>query len=696
MAGPVNAMNEEFMDLIDGTMAQLEKEKDDIAGVIITSAKKSFFAGGDLKRILSFQKGDEARVFDFLEKNKSYLRRLELLGKPVVAAINGTALGGGCEICLACHHRIAINDPKIQIGMPEVSLGLLPGAGGIVRSIRMLGLETALPLLIEGKKLKPEKALAVGLIDGLAKDREDMITKAKAWIKANQEASQPWEAPGYKLPGGDITNPKIIQILQVAPGMLYRKTRGNMPAPETILAVAAESLRVDVDTALRIESRGFTKLAVSSVAKNLITTFFFQMNQLSAGGSRPEEVPKTCVKKVGVLGAGMMGQGIAYVSAKAGIEVVLKDISLEAAQKGKAYTDTLVSKAVKQGWMDETKKSAILNLIIPTSENKDLDGCDLIIEAVFENMDLKTRVIKETEPCLAQGGVYASNTSTLPITQLAKASVSPENFIGLHFFSPVDKMPLVEIILGEKTDAKTLARGFDYTQQIRKVPIVVNDSRGFFTSRVFGTFIDEGCRLVEEGLDPVLVDAMGRQAGMPVGPLTIHDEIAQELTKKVAETNRELDEKLNENFCAINSVMEKMSLLLVKEYGRRGRAYGKGWYDYLEKGEKKIWPKLYELFYDENAALPRQDIIDRILFRQVIESLRCFQEGVFQSFRDGNIGSVMGIGFPPHTGGVLQYINTYGVRKFVKRTMELAEKYGDRFEPPRVLLEKAESCELFE
>ncbi len=393
MTGPVNVMNEEYIDLIDGTMDRLEKEKNDIAGVIITSAKKSFFAGGDLKKILLLQKGDKAQTFDFIEKNKSYLRRLELLGKPVVAAINGAALGGGFEICLACHHRIVINNPKTKIGMPEVSLGLLPGAGGIVRTVRMIGLGNALPLLLEGKKLKPEKALAAGLIHELAEDAESMKTKAKAWIRANPEAVQPWEAKDYKIPGGDINDPNVTQILQVAPGMLYRKTRGHMPAPETILAIAAESLRVDVDTALRIESRGFTKLIFTSVAKNLITTFFFQMNELNSGGSRPKNVAKTTVKKVGVLGAGMMGQGIAYVSAQAGIEVVLKDISLEAAEKGKAYTDTLLSKGVEKGWMDEKKKSRILSLIKPTSEDKDLDGCDLIVEAVFENIDLKHRII---------------------------------------------------------------------------------------------------------------------------------------------------------------------------------------------------------------------------------------------------------------------------------------------------------------
>ncbi len=694
MKGPVNAMNDEFITLIDSTMDRLEQ--DDIAGVIITSAKKDFFAGGDLKKILSFQKGDEQVIFDFVEKNKAYLRRLETLSKPVVAAINGTALGGGCEICLACHHRIAVNNPKTRIGMPEVSLGLLPGAGGIVRTVRMLGLEAAFPLLVEGKKLHPEKALKLGLINDLAEDTDGMMKKAAAWILAHPDAAQPWEAKGYKIPGGDTSNPKIIQMLQIAPGMLYKKTRGLMPAPEAILAVAAESLRLDVDTALKIESRRMTELVVSPEAKNLITTFFFQMNELNAGGSRPKDVPRTRVKKVGILGAGMMGQGLAYVSAKAGIEVVLKDISLAAAEKGKAYSEKLLSKAVDLRYMDPAQKEAILNLITPTGLDADLTGCDLIIEAVFENMDLKHGVIRETEPFLAPDGIYASNTSTLPITELARASEKPEDFIGLHFFSPVDKMPLVEIILGEKTGPKALAKGFDYTQQIGKVPIVVNDSRGFFTSRVFATFIDEGCRMVDEGLDPVIVDAMGRKAGMPVGPLTIHDEVSQELTLKVVETNQELDKILNNTFSAINTGTEKMARILVKECGRGGRAYGGGWYDYPENGKKQIWPDLYTMFYNSEAELPQQDYIDRILFRQSIEALKCYEEGVFASVRDGNIGSIMGIGFPPHTGGVLQFVNTYGFENFIDRARQLEEKYGKRFAPPKILLEKVEVGASFE
>jgi 3-hydroxyacyl-CoA dehydrogenase/enoyl-CoA hydratase/3-hydroxybutyryl-CoA epimerase len=696
MTGPVNAMNDEFIGLMEDTITRLEKERDDIAGVIITSAKNTFFAGADLKTLLSFEKGQEEIFFHSAEKNKQYLRRLEKLDKPVVAAINGSALGGGCEIGLACHHRIVIDDPKIRIGMPEVSLGLLPGAGGIVRTVRMLGIQKALPFLVEGKKLRPDKALAEGFVDELAADAKDMKKKAVAWIKANPDVRQPWDLKGYKFPDGGVDNPDIIEMLRVAPGVLYQKTQGVMPAPDAILAVAAESLRVDVDTALRIESRYFTHLVFTPVARNMINTFFFQLNALNAGGSRPEDMPKSKVKKVGILGAGMMGQGIAYVSAMAGIKVILKDVGIKAAEKGKSYSEKLLLKALQRGKIKAEKKSAILDLIQPTAENEPLKECDLIIECVFENMDIKHNVIKEIEPFLAKGGVFASNTSTLPITELARAAGSPENFIGLHFFSPVDKMPLVEIIMGKHTSAETLAKGFDYVQQIRKVPIVVNDARGFFTSRVFGTYIDEGCRMVKEGVDPVLVDAMGRQAGMPVGPLTVHDEIAQELTVKVWESNRALDETFNDNFCAITPVMDEMSQILVKEHNRRGRAYGGGWYDYPKQGDKRIWPGLYDLFYQSDVQLPRQDMIDRILFRQIIEALHCYQQEVFTQVRDGNIGSIMGIGFPPYTGGVLQYINTYGLRRFAERAGELAGKYGDRFNPPQVLLKKVEKAELFE
>lgn len=695
MTGPVNAMNAEFKTLLSETVERLEKEKDTITGVILTSAKKTFFAGGDLKFLLSIEKGEEENFFKDGMEMKSFLRRLEQLGKPVVAAINGAALGGGYELGLSCHHRIAINDPKTLIGLPEVTMGLLPGAGGIVRLISKLGFEKALPFLLEGKRINPEKALKAGLIQETADNQEDMINKAIAWIKANPDAAQPWDKKGYRIPGGDAKNPKIKQMLAIAPAMIHKTTRGLMPAPEAILDVAVACLHIDFDAAQKVETRGLTKLVLTPEAKNMMTTFFFQMNELNAGGSRPKEIEKSKVKKVGILGAGMMGQGIAYVSAKAGMEVILKDISLEAAQKGKAYSEKLFSKAVGRGWMNEAKKTAILDLIKPTAEDKDLDGCDLIVEAVFENIKLKAQVTKDTEPCLTQNGVFGSNTSTLPITELAKAAARPENFIGIHFFSPVDKMPLVEIITGEKTSAETLARAFDYVQQIKKTPIVVNDSRGFFTSRVFATFLEEGSKLLEEGLDPVLIDALARQAGMPVGPLTVHDEVSQELTQKAGDTNRELDEARSENYCRSTATTDVIVKRLIDEFDRRGRAYGGGYYEYPENGKKYIWPKLYELYHKPEIKIPHQDIKDRFLFRQVIESLRCLEEGVFNAVRDGNIGSIMGIGFPAHTGGVFQYINTYGAKEFLQRATELAKTYGDRFKPPAILAEKAERGELF-
>ncbi|MBA4368378.1 MAG: 3-hydroxyacyl-CoA dehydrogenase [Desulfobacterium sp.] len=696
MTGPVNAMNEEFIKLMEETVTRLESEKDGMKGVVITSAKDTFFAGGDLNQLVQIQKGQEQEFFNSAEKNKSFLRRLELLGKPVVAAINGAALGGGCEICLACHHRIAINNPKTQIGMPEVSLGLLPGAGGTVRTVRMLGLEKALPLLVEGKRLKPAQALEAGLIDELADDANDMMEKAVKWIQENPAAVQPWDRKEYKIPGGDTKNPYIIQILQAAPSMLYKKTKGLMPAPKKILAVAAESLRVDFDTALRIESRGLTNLVVSPEAKNMINTFFFQLNDLNAGGSRPKGVEKTKVKKLGMIGAGMMGQGIAYVSAKVGIEVVLKDVSMEAAEKGKAYCEKLCAKLVSKGKMAQTQKDELLNLIKPTSEDKDLEGCDLIVEAVFENIELKNKIISGTEKYLVKNGVYGSNTSTLPITELSKATGKPENFIGIHFFSPVEKMPLVEIITGKQTSPETLAKAFDFAQQIKKTPIVVNDSRGFFTSRVFGTFIDEGCKLLQEGINPVLIDSLAKQAGMPVGALAVHDEVSQELTKKVGATNKELDAKRGESFCSTNPTTIEIGNRMVDEFKRGGRAYGGGYYDYPENGPKRIWSKLYDLYYKPEVNYSNQDIKDRILFRQVIESIKCLDEGVFNAVRDANIGSIMGIGFPPHTGGVFQYINTYGIQKFVERAEELAAKYGDRFNPPASLKKKAKSMGVYE
>ncbi len=695
MTGPVNAMNGEYRDAMGATVDKLEQESG-LTGVIFASAKKVFFAGGDLHELLATKAGEEAAFFREVEEVKSQLRRLERLPVPVVAAINGAAMGGGFEICLSCNHRIAWNDKSVQVGLPEVTLGLLPGGGGVVRMVNLLGLQNALPYLLEGTRVTAANALKQGMVDQLVSRLEDLVPAAKEWILAQREdpeaAVQPWDRKGFKIPGGNANHPAVAQMIMVAPAMLFQKTRGLLPAPEQILDIAVQAARLDFDTALRIESRGLAYLVTTPVAKNMISTFFFGLNRLNGGASRPADVAPSKVQKVGVLGAGMMGQGIAYVSAMAGIEVVLKDISLEAAEKGKAYTTALLDKRIARGKMDEAKKSAILDLIKPTADNADLQGCDLIIEAVFENIELKHKITRETEGCLAENGVWGSNTSTLPITQLAEASARPENFIGVHFFSPVDKMPLVEIICGDKTSDETLARAYDYARQIRKTPIVVNDSLGFFTSRTFGTYLDEGVRLLSEGLDPIKIDALGKAVGMPVGPLTVHDEVSLELTRKAQETWRAMgvEDKFSDG-----SVSRAVIAKVVGEHGRGGRYHGGGFYEYAEDGSKTLWPGLRELYYKADHDLEDADIKDRLLFRQVIETLKCLETGVLRSVDDGNIGSIMGIGAPTWTGGFIQFVNTYGVQQFVERCRELAAAYGERFEPPAIAVDKAAAGELF-
>ena len=695
MNGPVNVVNIEYGNQLRQTVDRLEKEKGAIAGVVMTSAKETFVAGGDLNLLVQIENKDREEFFKGVEESNALLRSLEKLGKPVVAAFNGSALGGGLELGLACHHRIAINDRKVQIGLPEVTIGLMPGNGGIVRLVRMLGVEKALPLLLEGKRINPEKALALGIIDELAVDAADMKTKAIAWIKANPHPAQPWDEKGHQIPGGDLKHPDTLQKMQIAPSMLRKTTKGVYPAPEAILDVAVNSLRLDFDTAMRYSNRVFTRIVVTPVAKNMINTLFFQLNDVNGGASRPKSIKKRPVKKIGILGAGMMGQGIAYVSALANLDVVLKDISIEAAEKGKAYSEKLLDKAIKRGKKDASAKEKVLNRIKTTTRNEDLEGCDLIVEAIFENLDLKKTIIRETEPYITKNSVFGSNTSTLPITELAAATSRPQNFIGIHFFSPVDKMPLVEIIVGKKTSQETLALAFDYVRQIQKTPIVVNDARGFFTSRVFSSYMDEGYALLSEGVDPVLIDTLAQLAGMPVGPLAVQDEVSQELSAKAVLTNAELDKKLGGNSAEANPFMVKLLPIIHGEHNRRGRAYGAGFYEYPAGGTKFIWPELYKMFYKPEASIPYRDIKDRLLFRQIMTSLACLEESVLNSVRDGNIGSIMGIGFPPYTGGVFQYINTYGPQAFIQRSEELAGKYGKRFLPPTILKEKGKKNEIF-
>ena len=696
MSGPVNAMNEEYNVAMNETVDRLEKE-DGLSGVVFASAKNTFFAGGDLNMLLAVQPDQAEDFYKGILETKSRLRRLEKLPVPVVAAINGAALGGGFEICLSCNHRVAWNNKAVQVGLPEVGLGLLPGGGGVVRMVSLLGLETALPYLLEGKKVNAEKALKAGLIHETVESLEELVPRAKVWINENKgneaAAVQPWDNKGYKIPGGGANSPKLAQTLMMAPAMLMQKTRGLLPAPEMILDAATEAARLDFDNAQLVEARNFTRLAISPEAKNMISTFFFGLNKVNGGASRPKDIAPSKVKKVGILGAGMMGQGIAFSSAMAGIEVVLKDISQEAADKGKAYTEKLLDKRISRKRMTEEKKAQVLGLINATANDEDLQGCDLIIEAVFENMELKHKITKATEGYLAENGVWGSNTSTLPITQLAEGATNQANFIGIHFFSPVDKMPLVEIITGENTSDETLARAFDYVRQIKKTPIVVNDSVGFFTSRTFGTYIDEGIRLLREGVHPVQVDSMCKAIGMPVGSLTVHDETSQQLSHKVVSTQKEMGlYKEQVDGDAMSDVVE----FVYVENNRGGRHHGGGYYTYNEDGSKTVWQPLVDKYYKEDHGVDEQDMKDRLLFRSVIETLKCLQEGVLRNVPDGNIGSIMGIGAPIWTGGYIQFVNTYGAKKFVARCKELQAKFGDRFEAPANVVEKAEKGELFQ
>ena len=675
-----NTMNGDFRVALENIVSKLKSETE-IKGIIFRSAKKTFFAGGDLDELIQAHPEDATEFFAMIQKMKAEFRYIETLGVPVVAALNGTALGGGWEIALGCHTRIALNDPKAKFGLPEVTLGLLPGGGGIVRMVRLLGLQNAFPFLMEGKQFGVDKAKSLGLIHDTADTAEELLEKAIAWVKANPKSQQPFDVKGYKIPGGDPKTPAVAQILAIAPAMLRDKTKGCYPAPEAIMSAAVEGAQVDVDTALTIESRYFTFLATGQISKNMIGTFWHGLNAIKAGASRPKDVAKWQATKVGVLGAGMMGAGIAYSTATKGIQVVLKDVSIENAEKGKAYSQKLLDKKVSQGRLTAEKRDQTLSLITASANAEDLKGCDLIIEAVFENQELKAKVTQEAEAFLVDSGIFASNTSTLPITGLAQASRDDSKFIGLHFFSPVDKMQLVEIIKGKNTSAETLAKAYDYVQQIGKTPIVVNDSRGFFTSRVFGTFVNEGLRLLAEGVHPARIEMAALKAGMPVGPLAIQDEVALTLSEHVTNETRKALQAEGKDLP--HSPSEDVLKTMIHEFNRKGKAAGAGFYDYPEGGKKHLWDGLNH--WTKNVDISEQEMIDRFLFVQSLDTLRCYEENVLESVIDANIGSIFGIGFAPWTGGAIQFLNQYGLEKALVRANTLEAKYGERFKAPQKL-----------
>lgn len=689
-----NTMTESFRRSFSQTIALLESDKSKISGVILTSAKSTFFAGGDLNALLKTEPDQTDALFARAMSMKSLLRRIELLGRPVVAAINGSALGGGFEICLACHARFALDDKKIRLGLPEVSLGLMPGAGGIVRLTRFLGLQKAIPLILDSLLLTPQKAADMALVNAVVGTKQELLEAARKWILANPSYQQPWDSGTYLMPGASIISAAPLPWLRSMPVQIAKKYRGLLPAPELAFSAAVEGAIVNFDAACRIESRYFAKLAVQPVTKSLISTFFFQMNDVRKGIGRPEGYEKHSFSRIGVIGAGLMGSGIAHVAAQLGMDVVLKDADHTSAQKGKERIAIALRKSLERGRIAHEQVEAVLSRIEPTADATRLDGCDFVIEAVYEDRQIKATVTKEAELVVGPEIVIASNTSTLPITGLAHASSNPQNYIGLHFFSPVDRMPLVEIVKGKRTSDATLAKAYDLVLQLGKTPILVNDSRGFFTTRVFGTYTREGMAMLAEGVDPALIENAAMSLGFPVGPLAIMDEVSLRLswemrTQTVADLQAEGESVPDHPAWA---VVDKM----VNKLARPGRAGGGGFYDYPVDKPKMLWPGLVDAFGQDRSAIPWEDIRDRLLYVQPLEAARCMQEGVITNARDANIGSTLGIGFPRWTGGVLQYINMVGLHKFVNRANTLAAKYGDRFGPPKILNDMIERQATFD
>jgi 3-hydroxyacyl-CoA dehydrogenase / enoyl-CoA hydratase / 3-hydroxybutyryl-CoA epimerase len=694
-----NTMNETFQRSLHATVERLVTEQDGITGVIVTSAKKTFFAGGDLGLLIKATKADASRIEEESLAMKADLRRFETLGVPTVACINGAALGGGLEIALACHRRIALDAKGSEIGLPEVTLGLLPGGGGVARTVRMFGLQKALmEILLQGQRRKPAAALEIGLVDELVATPEEMFASAKAWIAANPESGQAWDVKGYRIPGGTPSTPKFAAMLPAFPANLRKQVKGApMPAPHHIMAAAVEGSQVDFDNADRIETRYFVDLATGQVSKNMIKAFFFDLQSINKGGSRPEGFEKSTAKKAVVLGAGMMGAGIAYVCARSGMEVILKDVSLESAEKGKAYSQKLLDKAVSRGKMTEAAAATVLDRITATDNAQDAKGADLLVEAVFEDPSLKAKVYAEIEPMLAEDALLASNTSTLPITGLAAGVTRPADFIGTHFFSPVDKMPLLEIVVGEQTSDATIARAVDFAMQIKKTPIVVNDSRGFFTSRVIGTFMNEAVAMLAEGVPAASIEQAALQAGYPTGPLALLDEVSLTLARRIREASRAA--AVEEGWDFPSHPAEAVVDQMVLEFERGGRAAGAGFYDYVDGKRAGLWSGLIEHFGRgiDPGQVAFGDLQERMLFVEAIDSVRCLDEGVLRSVPDANIGSIFGIGFPPWTGGVLQYVNGYdgGPAGFVERAQELTKAYGDRFRPTGSLITLAEAGGTF-
>ena len=685
---PMNVMNNDSLGAFREAVYKAIEDKA-VKGVIVTSAKNDFVAGADLVNLLK-ESRDAAKALQNSFALQKLFRDIEKAGKPFVAAMNGTALGGGYEICLACHRRIAADNPKALIGLPEATIGLLPGAGGTQRLPRLIGVSKALPMMLEGKKVDPKAALALGMVDEVVASGE-LLGRAKAWLLNEGQTGhvKPWDQKGFRVPEAANT-PRGAQVFTAGNAMLRAKTHGNYPNAQYIMSCVYEGTLVDIDTGLKIESRYFVACTQSKEARNMIRSLFFSIGDANKLASRPKNVPTQTYARVGILGAGMMGAGIAWATSSAGIETVLLDSTQEAADRGKAYTATLLDKRVKSKRMSEADREKQLGLITATTSYDALKGCDMVIEAVFEDRAIKADVTKKAEAQLAPTAIFASNTSTLPITGLAEASARPANFIGLHFFSPVDKMPLVEIIRGKQTSDETLARAMDFVKKIRKTPIVVNDSRGFYTSRVFATYVTEGLTMLAEGVAPALIENAGKAAGMPVGPLALADEVSLELMHRVRSQTKK---DLGDAYKADGS--EPVLQLMVEKLGRIGKKAGKGFYEYPADGKKKLWADLGKHFPVGAEQPALGDVIKRLVYIQSVETARCLEEKVVIDVRDADVGSIMGWGFPPFRGGTVSQIDTVGVQPFVAECDQLAQKFGTRFTPPKLLRDMADQGRSF-
>jgi 3-hydroxyacyl-CoA dehydrogenase/enoyl-CoA hydratase/3-hydroxybutyryl-CoA epimerase len=715
----MNVLNEASMTAFADALQKAIKDEA-VKGVILTSGKADFIAGADLDMLLNVDTSDAAALMTQFSQLQKMFRAIETGGKPWVAAINGTALGGGFEICLACHYRIAADNPKTRIGQPEVKIGLLPGGGGTQRIPRLVGVMNAAPILLEGKELKVQEAKGLGLIHDVV-PAGDLLARAKAWLMApstekvaptwtkgvqlDARAVQPWDRPGFKtpgFPGGQVWSPAGVQTFIGGNAMIAGKTSGVYPAPKAIMSCVYEGLNVPFDTGLKIETRYFVSLLRDPVAKSMIRTLFFGLQDANKLARRPQGVAKQEYTRIGVLGAGLMGAGIANVSARAGLHVVLLDRDQASADRGKAHCQADLEKDAGRGRLGKEQAAEILGRITATADFGALKGCQLVVEAVFENREVKAEATKKAEAQLAADAIFASNTSTLPITGLAEASARPANFIGLHFFSPVEKMPLVEIIVGAKTSQETLARSLDYVQKIRKTPIVVNDSRGFFTSRVCGAYISEGHRMLKEGIPAAMIENCGRLAGMPVGPLALNDEVAIDLSYKIMDQTRRDAQAAGQKF--EGSGTEDILELMVKKLERFGRKNGKGFYEYPADGKKRLWPGLKEHFKEREDILQSEgpekravadEVKKRLLYVQALDTARCLEAKVLTDPRDGDIGSIMGLGFAPQTGGAISLIDQVGVAKFVAECDALAQKYGQQFAVPKLLRDMAAKGQSF-